>query len=85
MGGMLGLPGRRKATKSPKNKRKGTKGAGGTRRPAGLPGGMPALPPGLDPSALESDAFGGNPGGLPGFKPPKLDFGRLTRRKDDNN
>src|SRR6059058_4021605 len=28
MGGMMGLPGRRKATKSPKNKRKGTKSSG---------------------------------------------------------
>src|SRR5687768_5789344 len=60
MGGMMGLPGgRRKATKSPKNKRKGTKG-GGRPRSAGLPGGMPGgmppgmpqLPPGMDPSAL---------------------------------
>src|SRR5690606_20567941 len=46
--GMFGLPGRRKATKSPKSKRKGGKGGG--RRPGF--GGMPALPPGLDPSAL---------------------------------
>ncbi|HEY0002373.1 MAG TPA: signal recognition particle protein, partial [Actinoplanes sp.] len=61
MSGMMGLPGggRRKATKSPKNKRKGTKG--GTSRPragglpgggAGFPGGMPQLPPGMDPGAL---------------------------------
>ena len=55
MGPMMGLPGRRKATKSPKNKRKGTKG--GNNRPrlgagGGFPGGMPQLPPGLDPSAL---------------------------------
>jgi signal recognition particle subunit SRP54 len=76
MGGMMGLPTRRKATKSPKNKRKGTKG--GTARPrslpGGFPGGMPALPPGLDPSALDPNA---------GFKPPKLDFGKLNRRKDE--
>jgi hypothetical protein len=40
MTGMMGLPGaRRKATKSPKNKRKGTKG-GPTRPRAG--GGLPA-------------------------------------------
>ncbi|MDT5042023.1 MAG: signal recognition particle subunit, partial [Actinoplanes sp.] len=59
MGGMMGLPGaRRKATKSPKNKRKGTKGgssrprAGAGGLPAGFPGGMPQLPPGLDPNAL---------------------------------
>src|SRR5919199_1156539 len=45
MGGMMGLPGaRRKATKSPKNKRKGAKG--GSSRPrvsGGFPGGMPQL------------------------------------------
>ena len=46
---------------------------------------MPQLPPGFDPAALESE-LGGNQGGLPGFTPPKLDFGRLTRRrKDDAN
>ncbi len=82
MGGMMGLPGRRKATKSPKNKRKGTKGGGARPRvgggvpgglPGGFPGGMPALPPGLDPSALDPNA---------GFKAPKLDFGKLPRRKD---
>jgi signal recognition particle subunit SRP54 len=72
MGGMMGLPGRRKATKSPKNKRKGTKGGSRPRGlPGGFPGGMPQLPPGLDPSALDPNA---------GFKPPKLDFGKLTRR-----
>ena len=80
MGGMMGLPGRRKATKSPKNKRKGGKGGGGPRRPAAMPGGVPALPPGLDPSALESEGFGGTPGLPPGFKVPKLDFGKLNRR-----
>jgi hypothetical protein len=32
---------------------------------------MPALPPGLDPGALDPNA---------GFKAPKLDFGKLTRR-----
>jgi signal recognition particle subunit SRP54 len=78
MGGMMGLPGmRRKATKSPKNKRKGAKGST-SRRPVsgGVPAtGMPALPPGLDPSALEGGA-----GLPPGFKLPKLDFGKLTRR-----
>src|SRR4029078_11533699 len=53
MGGMMGLPGgnRRKATKSPKNKRKGTKGGNHPRlgggMPAGFPGGMPQLPPGM--------------------------------------
>ena len=77
MGGMMGLPTRRKATKSPKNKRKGTKGGGARPRtgglPGGFPGGMPSLPPGLDPSALDPGA---------GFQAPKLDFGKLTRRKD---
>jgi signal recognition particle subunit SRP54 len=82
MGGMMGLPGRRKATKSPRNKRKGTKGgrvrgggmpAGLPRVPGGLPGGMPALPPGLDPGALDPNA------GVPGFKPPKIDFSKLKR------
>jgi signal recognition particle subunit SRP54 len=82
MGGMMGLPGaRRKATKSPKNKRKGTKGGGRPRSGApvgGFPAGMPQLPPGLDPTALS-----GGPGGLPpGFKLPKLDFNKLSRRKD---
>ncbi|NUT01911.1 MAG: signal recognition particle protein, partial [Hamadaea sp.] len=78
MGGMMGLPGggRRKATKSPKNKRKGTKGGGrsGGGFPAGLPGGMPGgmpqLPPGLDPSQLGGDDF----------KAPKLDFNKLFKR-----
>jgi signal recognition particle subunit SRP54 len=87
MGGMMGLPGlRRKATKSPKNKRKGTKGGSGRPRlggglPALPPGALPpgalppgALPPGLDPSALDPGA---------GFKAPKLDFSKLTKRKEE--
>jgi len=81
MGGMMGLPGaRRKATKSPKNKRKGTKGGGGPRMPSGFPGGgMPQLPRGLDPTQV-SDTSGG-------FKAPKLDFGKLMKRdeKDDES
>ena len=79
MGGMMGLPGaRRKATKSPKNKRKGTKGgAGGPRVGGGFPAGMPQLPPGLDPNALQ----GG--GGAGGFKAPKLDFGKLMKKGDN--
>ncbi len=90
MGGMMGLPGgnRRKATKSPKNKRKGTKGGsnrprvGGAGMPAGFPGGMPQLPPGMDPNALG----GGGPGGLPpGFKLPKLDFNKLNSPKKDDD
>jgi signal recognition particle subunit SRP54 len=76
MGGMMGLPGRRKATKSPKNKRKGTKGGGRPRAggmPTGLPGGMPALPPGLDPNGFDPTAGAG------AFKPPKIDFSKLKR------
>ncbi|WP_306215366.1 signal recognition particle protein [Actinoplanes sp. RD1] len=85
MSGMMGLPGgRRKATKSPKNKRKGTKGGnrprvGGAGMPAGFPGGMPQLPPGLDPSALA-----GGQGLPPGFKLPKLDFTKLSNPKKDD-
>jgi signal recognition particle subunit SRP54 len=90
MTGMMGLPGgRRSATKSSKNKRKGTKGGNRPRvggRPGGMPGGfpggfpgggMPQLPPGLDPGAL-----GGAPGG---FKLPKLDFNKLSKPKDDTD
>jgi len=76
MGGMMGLPGsRRKATKSPKNKRKGKASGGGGARvpfpggamPGGMPGGMPQLPPGMDADA---------------FKAPKLDFGKLMNKRD---
>jgi signal recognition particle subunit SRP54 len=77
MGGMMGLPNRRKATKSPKNKRKGTKGGPARPRvggmPGGFPAGMPALPPGLDPNAFDPSA---------GFKAPKLDFNKLQRPKE---
>jgi signal recognition particle subunit SRP54 len=75
MGGVMGLPGgRRKATKSPKNKRKGTKGGGARPRVGGaMPGGMPALPPGLDPGMFDPSA---------GFKAPKLDFSKLQRPND---
>ncbi len=88
MGGMMGFPGagKRKATKSPKNKRKAKKGGsrarsgrGGAGRipgglPSGMPGGVPQLPPGLDPGALT--------GGLDdGFTPPKLDFGSGRGKK----
>jgi signal recognition particle subunit SRP54 len=82
MGGMMGMPGmRRKATKSPKNKRKGTKG-GGARQPrlgGGMPPGMPNLPPGFDPSAMDPN----NAGLPPGFKLPKLDFSKLQKRDKD--
>ncbi|MFI7600772.1 signal recognition particle protein [Actinoplanes sp. NPDC049681] len=86
MGGMMGLPGagRRKATKSPKNKRKGTKGGNRPRvgggMPAGFPGGMPQLPPGMDP-----DALAGGQGLPPGFKLPKLDFNKLSNPKRDDD
>jgi signal recognition particle subunit SRP54 len=83
---MMGLPGaRRKATKSPKNKRKGAKG--GSSRPrvgGGFPGGVPQLPPGLDPSMLGGDGAQGLP---PGFKLPKLDFNKLNnppKKRDDD-
>ncbi|WP_213454571.1 signal recognition particle protein [Rhizomonospora bruguierae] len=84
MGGMMGLPGRRKATKSPKNKRKNAKGSqrsrsGGQGAPrigaGGFPGGVPQLPPGLDPGALT-----GAEGLPPGFTLPKIDFNKLTKR-----
>jgi signal recognition particle subunit SRP54 len=49
--------------------------------PGGMPGGMPQLPPGFDPSAL-----GGGGGGMPpGFKLPKLDFGKLGKKKPDDD
>jgi signal recognition particle subunit SRP54 len=82
MGGAMGLPGmRRKATKSPKNKRKGNKKSGGRpsqpRMPQGLGGmdagaGMPPMPP------------GGLPGGVlpPGFSMPSIDFSKLRKPKD---
>ncbi|WP_045741420.1 signal recognition particle protein [Actinoplanes rectilineatus] len=87
MSGMMGLPGgRRSATKSQKNKRKGTKGGNRPRvgrapggMPGGFPGGMPQLPPGLDPSALA-----GGQGMPPGFKLPKLDFNKLSKPPKDD-
>jgi len=75
MGGMMGLPGRRRATKSPKNKRKGTKSSrAGRPSPSPMTGGMPQLPPGLDP----------NSGLPPGVKLPKIDFNKLTKRDRDS-
>jgi signal recognition particle subunit SRP54 len=72
----MGLPGRRKATKSPKNKRKGKSGGGRPRTggmpaglPGGFPGGMPKLPPGMDPGAVDG-----------GFKAPKIDFSKFNKR-----
>ncbi len=83
MGGMMGLPGagRRKATKSPKNKRKGTKGGNRPRSGAGtrgvqggFPGGMPQLPPGMNPDDLAAGQ-----GLPPGFKLPKIDFNKFGK------
>jgi signal recognition particle subunit SRP54 len=77
MGGMMGLPGRgRKATKSPKNKRKDAKkkGASGARARGGmptLPPGLPQLPPGVDPAR----------GLPPDFKLPKFDFNKFKKEK----
>jgi signal recognition particle subunit SRP54 len=65
------IPGlRRKATKSPKNKRKDKKGGAVRARTGGggLPS-MPQLPPGLDQSALEQQ----------GFIPPNLDFSKFRK------
>ena len=72
MGGMMGLPGggRRKATKCPKNKRKGTKGGGRPRTGAGaigrLPGWHAAAPAGHGPGRPRRRS-----GPAPGFKLPK--------------
>jgi signal recognition particle subunit SRP54 len=68
MGGMMGLPGRRKATKS-----------SGRPRAGGMPGGMPALPPGGFPGGMPQLPPGLDPGA---FKAPKLDFNKLTKRND---
>jgi signal recognition particle subunit SRP54 len=80
MGPMMGMPGRRKATKSPKNKRKGTKGGGRVRSggPVGKLPGMPQLPPGMDPSALDPTMLDPSAG----FVPPKLDFNKLKKRDE---
>jgi signal recognition particle subunit SRP54 len=71
---------RRKATKSPKNKRKGTKGGGRPRSGGGgLPAGLPGLPPGFDPSALDPNA-----GLPPGVTLPKIDFSKFGKRDGKN-
>jgi signal recognition particle subunit SRP54 len=73
MGGMMGVPGmRRKATKSPKNKRKGTKG--GSRQPRVGGGALPSLPPGFDPSTFDPNAAGLPPGLA------NIDFSKLRKR-----
>lgn len=80
MTGMMGLTGvRRKATKSPKNKRKGGKGS--SPRRAGASAGTPA---GMTPAALDTfdpSSLGMGAAGLPpGFTLPKPDFSQLTKR-----
>jgi signal recognition particle subunit SRP54 len=90
MGGMMGLPGagRRKATKSPKNKRKNSRGGqrsrgvaqGGQASRPGFPGGMPQLPPGFDPNLLA-----GGQGLPPGFKLPKIDFNKLDKQAGERD
>jgi signal recognition particle subunit SRP54 len=95
MGGMMGLPGaRRKATKSPKNKRKGggkggkgggrQRGSGGGPGGQGLPAGLPGLPGGFPalPPGLDPAALDPNAASLPpGVSLPKLDFSKFRRRE----
>jgi signal recognition particle subunit SRP54 len=80
VGGAMGLPGGgfRKATKSPKNKRKGKGKKGGGARPR-----TPRLPGGIDPTAIDPRAL--DPTALPGgddFTPPKLDFRKFRKDTD---
>jgi signal recognition particle subunit SRP54 len=71
MGGAMGLPGAmRKATKSPKNKRKGKGKKGGGARPR-----TPRLPGGIDPTAFDPTALAGGDD----FTPPQLDFRKFKR------
>jgi signal recognition particle subunit SRP54 len=45
-----------------------------------MPAGMPGLPPGFDPAAMDP-----NNSGLPsGVKLPKLDFSKLQKRDRDS-
>jgi signal recognition particle subunit SRP54 len=82
MGGMMGLPGRRKATKSPKNKRKGKKGKQQSGNRAARAGGMPRLPGGM-PQLPGGMPTGGNDQGLPdGFQMPKIDFSKLGNKRN---
>jgi signal recognition particle subunit SRP54 len=92
--GMFGGAGRRKATKSPKIKRKGKKGKVKERRSrygGGMPGGLPGgMPPGLPGGMPGLPGAGGQPGAdgeeaaeLPaGFEMPKIDFSKLGKGKN---
>jgi signal recognition particle subunit SRP54 len=92
MGGAMGLPGmRRRATKSPKNKRKGKKGGGRPAQPrmplgGGFPGGLPGADGGGAGGAAGGPGAlpGGMPGGglPPGFSMPNIDFSKLRKPKD---
>jgi signal recognition particle subunit SRP54 len=79
MGGAMGMPGaRRKATKSPKNKRKGKKGRGGGR--PRVPGGMPGQGPGQMPGMPTGGSPSEVPGLPPGFSMPKIDYNQLGKK-----
>jgi signal recognition particle subunit SRP54 len=84
MTGMLGGMGRgRKATKSPKIKRKGKKGKVKERRVRGG-GGLPGGFPGGMPGGLPVPPAGGTaePKDLPeGFEMPTIDFSKLGKGK----
>ncbi|MGB9376965.1 MAG: signal recognition particle protein [Mycobacteriales bacterium] len=85
--GLPGMPGRRKATKSPKNKRKGKQRggrSGGSRQPS--PGA--SAPPG---GAVAGPGAGGAAGGglgltglPPGFRMPNIDLSKLQRPPNDS-
>ncbi len=88
LGGMFGGGGR-KATKSPKIKRKGKKGKVKQVRRRGPGGGMPGMPPGMPaglpgglpgaPAAADQAAEGAD---LPeGFQMPQIDFNQLGKKK----
>jgi len=87
--GLPGMGGRRKATKSPKNKRKGNKSSGrsgGARRvaPGGAAltgGGLPGT--GLPGTGLPGTGPPGNAGLPPGFQVPNIDLSKLPRPPRD--
>jgi len=80
--GMPGMPGRRKATKSPKNKRKGKQSGGrfpaGGRQPA--PGGGAVSGASPEPGS----GAGGMAGLPPGFRMPNIDLSELQRPPPDS-